>query len=491
MKKIFDRVMIGAGAACLLLAFQNCSPFSGKSLLVAPPSAEIVNSPPEQLAAIVPPWVGAAAGGEMQILKTKIDMADSVEFVNALPKGASFDSSTKTLYWLPQKGQAGSYNLDLKAGAAIGSLKIDISAITEENLKIFGPPETFADGDVGYIFVHGAGSVDRCVDHVDLANYWGASIDVIAPDVANRTVVCYDGRRGAIEAANKVAEQISQAKCGRFNKCVIITHSMGGLAMEHLFLNAPTNAVYQSVKDRTILMVSIASASGGSKVADIVYSDGGFPQEIMGGISRIFGANDASTGDLRVSVASHTIAPMTGNVGIPTFMVAGYSMKTLKEDRGIVLGFFDSVVDDVSPVVFNSDRTLASLDSLTGFESRSDGLVDFRSACGVLSDDPNNGMGRSATTDQHFSYCYSAPKKLNHYPLFVTNMNHYVISTPYADCHKSDNLCTTRIPNPFANTMSVDVKYNGMSAVEVIRAKIGKARTGVSTVIAANRINGV
>jgi len=101
-----------------------------------------------------------------------------------LPSGATFEASTRTLRWIPKKGQAGSYiiNVALDAnGFASKQIKINVAPMSEQSLQA-GPPSVYSDEQVGYVFVHGAGETDRCTDTSDLQAYWGDSLDVIAPN---------------------------------------------------------------------------------------------------------------------------------------------------------------------------------------------------------------------------------------------------------------------------------------------------------------------
>lgn len=475
----------------MIVAFQNCSPgFSSFSVQ----SIKLKNS--QEVSTESGSIVHKMSLSELQPFVHKFSTGgSSVEepvFPNGLPKGVNFDKASLELTWLPQKGQSGTYNIPVRLGNIESNFNLSVSAVNEQVLKTSGPPFQYQDGDIGYIFIHGAGNSDRCADQVDLANYWGESVNIIAPDVQNRTITCYNGSRGAAEVAKSVAEQMLNAKCGRFGKCIVVTHSMGGLVMEHILLHAraarsgdvapelyTSQQLYEKIRDKTLFVVSLASSAGGSKSASILNGEGAnrIGQELIAKVSRAFGLNDAATQSVVVSYASNVLAPMREDPGVPVFMVPGYSIKTLREELGLVIGYLGSLINNVPSQVFNADRTLAIMDSLTEFSSRSDGLVDFRSACGVMSDNENDGVGREVNIEEHFRYCFNAVKKSNHYVWFMTSLNHFNMSIPFSGCRENPNSCVSRLPNGQTGSFIQDLSLDGLSAVEVIRKKLGTIKT--------------
>lgn len=484
-RSVHFRGLVVVFAAGLCLLFQNCS---GGFRSTDGDSENPLNQGPQggpspDLKVI------SARGNVFEPLKLTVDIADSPSFPQGLPIGVVFDGGSRELRWIPAKAQAGRHEISVNDGSkAAGKIVIEANAASESSLTVNGPPVRYRDGDVGYVFVHGAGSVDRCANRADLNAYWGQGAQIIAPDPSTRFLACYDGRKAVADVARDVARQILSADCGRFNRCILITHSMGGLLVEHMFLHtrAPgpadpfpqmyaDRALYQEVKDRTLFVISLASSAGGSKTANIVAAGGAdhFGQEIIGEISRWFGADDDSTRNVVVEYASRIVAPFTEDPGVPFFMVPTYSTKTLIEERGAFAGIWDVLWNDLPPVVFNGNRELALVDTLTEFQARSDGLVEFRSSCGIASDEVNAGPGRSVPLDHHFRYCWSEPKKANHYVWFISNMNHFIVTGPSTECQRNSNPCLSRFPDASIGSYSVAPRYTGLSAVEVIRDRLG------------------
>lgn len=426
---------------------------------------------------------------ELKPIEIQLDTTKSVPDVGSLPLGARYDGNTKTFRWIPKKGQAGDYNFVLGTTTANVEhrLTVTVDPVSETQLKQ-GPFDLYKDGDVGYIFVHGAGDADRCADTQNLEEYWGETKNIIAPDTTNRKVVCYDGRKDAEESAQQVAQQILQADCGKFNRCIIITHSMGGLILNHILTHTraantqdikpslyDNRFLYQSVKNRALFVISLGSSAGGSKVADIVEhpTDYGFPQSIVNYIQALTGYGPSGyTRSNIVYYATQVLAPITDDTEVPFFMVAGFSEKQIDE-------YPNSVVNNSEmQKIFNGDYELMTLDQVALFRSRSDGLVSFRSACGVASGNVEDGPGRFATLAQHFQYCYSAPKKTNFYPWFATNLNHYLLASPTYDCTNSISPCRVLLANAEQGTMVEDPTFYKKNAAEVIRTKLTSNLTG-------------
>ena len=431
------------------------------------------------------------AGRELQSLTLTVPNGFSAT-ATSLPRGAFFDSATHRLLWLPQKGQSGQYQVELNdmQNNRI-HIPIQLSPISEDILSL-GPTDGVNDGDVGYVFVHGAGSVDRCVNHQDLANYWGEAPNLMKRSKGLSTVACYDGRQRIEYVAQQVAQQILDANCGTFHKCVVITHSMGGNVLEYILTHdrGPEGsdpepalfshpALYRSAKEKILEVISIASSAGGSRVADIVNDPGDNQafQAVVGQISDWFGSDDDATRGLTTQRSSDLLAPYGWDPGIPFFMVPGYSVKTVREQDGDTIGLFNDLIGNISLNVYQGNQDLASLDSIVQDNSRFDGLVDFRSSCGVASDNAHDGPGYGASLAAQLNYCYSAPKKHNHYVWFLSNLNHFLISAPWNGCHNSKNPCTTRDADLAHETFSENPSYIYLSAVEVIRAKLDQNRS--------------
>ncbi|HEY8271527.1 MAG TPA: hypothetical protein VIG33_11620 [Pseudobdellovibrionaceae bacterium] len=444
---------------------------------------------------------------ELQPYSYKFSGSETVSFQDALPAGAFYDSDTRTLYWIPTKGQRGDYNLGVKEGG-VDKFRIafHVLALDDYKLRYGGPPFHYQDGDVGYIFVHGVQDTDLCIDRSKLEQYWGGTPQTIAPDSNDRSLACYDGRKAVAAVAESVAHQIMDAKCGFYKKCIIITHSMGGLLMEHMFLHIrPPVAIdpvqswfdqrelYKAVREKTLFVISLASAAGGSKTADLVNGNAGtVSQDVIGALSRWMGANMDSTNNLMVAYASRVVAPMTEDPGVPFFMVPGFTTKTLYEARGFFGSIWDTLINSVPDTVFNGDGDLTFVDGVTEFPSRSDGVVDLRSSCGIASDDYNNGVGDKASLDDNLHYCWGAPKKANHYLWFAVNLNHSLITRPAAEvseCFSQENPCVPRFPASLGNLFPDDT-MKSWAAIDVIRNKIAMPRMPAAPVISKGSLAG-
>ena len=461
-----------------------------------------IPAPPDPSGGVTAPpttvTVSTVTAREMQPIE--LQFTNDFRIIDStLPAGSLYDSSLHQFLWLTKKGQAGSYMVQFTAsGNRTVQVPIVITAISQDMLAK-GPTDGYQDGDVGYVFVHGAGSVDRCVDTQNLADYWKNSPNIIGRKTGLSTLACYDGRNGAEYVAQSVAKQILNADCGRFKKCVIITHSMGGLVMEHilthvraaqasdpepvLFQNAQ---LYQSVKDKTLTVISLASAAGGSRVADIVHNPGNkvVLQTVIGTISQWLGSDDDSTESVQVGRASDILAPYGWDPGVPIYMVPGYTQKTVAEqDDDEIAAVFNDIVGNISLNVYQGDQSLATLETIVQFEGRSDGLIDFRSGCGIASDKPHDGPGYHASLAIQMQYCFSAPHKPSHYVWFLSNLNHYLISTDWNKCHNSKNPCTISDPDAAHGTFSQNSSYRYLSAVEAIRAKLDVNRQGNPAVV--------
>ncbi|MGZ3795928.1 MAG: hypothetical protein ACXVB1_06170, partial [Pseudobdellovibrionaceae bacterium] len=434
--------------------------------------------------------VHEASFSELEPYSYKFTGSESLSFPEDLPPGAFYDPQTRGIYWIPAKGQRGDYSFNVQeSGVVKFHFTFHVLGLDESKLRYGGPPFHYQDGDVGYIFVHGAQDKDLCADRSSLDLYWGKAPLTLAPDSNLRYLTCYDGRKAVADVAESVARQIMDAQCGLFKKCIIVTHSMGGLLMEHMFLHArpPTGtdqmpswylnrALYQSVREKTLFVISLASAAGGSKTADVAKGNtANLAQEVVGVLSRWMGADLDSTANLMVAYASRVVAPFQEDPGMPFFMVPGYTTQTLYEATGVLGSLVDTLTNSIPDKVFNGNRELTLIDQITSFSSRSDGLVDFRSSCGIASADYNDGVAENASLDDHFHYCWGAPKKANHYLWFAVNLNHALITlstSEIPECSSSENPCQSRFPASIG-TLVPDESFKGMGAIDVIRSKVG------------------
>ena len=93
-----------------------------------------------------------------------------------------------------------------------------------------------------------------------------------------------------------------------------------------------------------------------------------------------------------------------------------------------------------------------------------------------MDNNDHGGNGYSAALATHLAYCYSAAKKPNHYVWFLSNLNHYLIQTPWAGCPNTTFPCMTWEPNSSAGTFSINSAYTNQSPVAVIRSKLDANR---------------
>ena len=370
---------------------------------------------------------------ELAPLSLRLDAANAQ--VSRIPPGAVFDPASRTVRWIPTRGQAGQHRLDYTQDGSLHSLTIRVDAIDETLLRA-GPPVPYADGEIGYIFLHGKTDDDLCQDGAGLNDYWGDTINILAPVPSSRRVVCYDGRQAVVDQAHQVARQISDASCGSFGRCILVAHSMGGLMIEHILHRAPADPTFAAAQSKVLLVLAMASAAGGSKAADVVVHPGRYPiaQEAIGRISDFFGAAENSTQNLVPDVAA-SVAPINSTAKTPFFMVAGYSLEIVTE-AGDLGGLLGGLFSDGNDHIFNGDTSYAALDLAVSFRARSDGIVSFRSSCGAASVDMEAGPARAAPISEHFDYCATTPKRPSHYPWLLANQNHSHIVLPGNDCPK-------------------------------------------------------
>jgi len=83
---------------------------------------------------------------------------------------------------------------------------------------------------------------------------------------------------------------------------------------------------------------------------------------------------------------------------------------------------------------FNGNNDLTMLDRLVDFGSRSDGMVDFRSACGSRATPRTAGRAPTPRSRSISRNCAQSAKKPNHYIWFATDMNHLLIQHAWAGC---------------------------------------------------------
>lgn len=404
----------------------------------------------------------------------------------ALPEGALYDG--RVLRWLPRVGQTGAYKIEFKNTLGENGFVLNLQVAARSPAVLArGPSDGAADGDVGFVFIHGMGSVDRCANAADLAAYWSGAPAVIGREAGSRTVACYDARASAESQAVKVAQQIVDANCGKFNRCILITHSMGGLVTEFIMTHdrpAKTGEaepglfdhaeLFKKAKMKTLAVISLASAAGGSRVADALESSNSSSiASFVGGVARWIGSGTQSAHSVTVARAN-ALVPIDADPGVPFYMVAGYSVKSAWEWDPWFGGLW-SAVDDIPMTVFQGDQELMGLDSVIQPSTRWDGLVDFRSACGVRSSDSRFGPGYSAGTDLSFNFCATAAHKPNHFPWLISNLNHYLIAMPWTGC-AGENPCETREYNPSTKSFAVSSAMAGMSAIHALRYKLDRAR---------------
>lgn len=422
----------------------------------------------------------------------------TVEQISGLPRGARFDATSQTLLWIPQLGQTGEHEVWVRTAPASGKaedeatsndvpLILSIAPAKAEHL-MGGPPRSYATGDVGFVFIHGKADEDMCEDPKDVEDYWGNGPDLLAGAPEHRTLACYDGRKAVADTAEGVAKQILSAPCGRYDKCIVVAHSMGGLMITHMLthVRAPEesdaepelfrhNALFRAVRERVLFVISIASSSGGSRAADIVIDaeDRGPIQRLGGEISRVFGQYNGSTENLVVKRATRVVAPLQEDPGVPFFMIAGYSVRILDGASGLSLDLVGALLDDEETAeLFNGATELGLLDALVDFHSRSDGLVSFRSACGIASDSGTAGPGHDSELEKQFEYCYASAKRPNHYLWFLINLNHFLIREPTDRCQDKDNRCRVHVPSAEHGGLVHDPSLDGMDTQTVIKTKL-------------------
>lgn len=390
-----------------------------------------------------------------------------------IPLGARWDAIKQTLFWIPQKGQAGTYAVRTSGGALLATLNVSPATGLQQ-----GPPVRYHDGDIGFVYVHGLSPSNYCLKPQELVNYWGLTPALLSPHADLRTLSCYDGTRPVEESAIFVAQQILTAPCGPYGKCVVVAHSMGNLILEYILTHArpaqvgdpepllfASHALFAQVKAKLLFVISVASAAGGSKVASILNNSGGqdLLQTLAGTLFSLSGDKTPATLSLTTQRATTILAPVTADPGIPFFMVAGYTTQTTEEAGG--------VLSSVPQTVYNADSRYAAIDSVVRFNARSDGMVDFRSACGVASLNEGDGPGYSAPLVYHFLYCQSAPRKPNHYLWFLSNLNHSLIAAPWSGCANAQNPCISWFPDA-TGALKYDPTFYAKSSIEVIRAKL-------------------
>lgn len=351
-------------------------------------------------------------------------------------------------------------------------MELKVEAQSEDVLHL-GPPRSYRDGDVGYIYIHGMSMINHCTKDEKAWSVWRGTADIVSPDEKTRSAVCYDGRDRVDQQAAAVAQQMINAPCGRFNRCILIAHSMGGLMIEYILLHAdesshpnPTEReLFRRVREKTLFVVELGSASGGAEVANVVKYPEQYPKlkHLMGKIGKLVPSREA-VNVLALDFATQIGAPLQGDPQVPVFMVPGYSRKNL----------LSRTYQYNSDNAFNGNLELAALDRSMGLNARSDGLVSFRSACGIASADETDGPGYKASLNAQLDYCFFSPKKPQHYVWFSMDLNHYAISSPFPKCKNEPTSCQ-------AHTLDVNgqiierADFQGMDSVNVIRYFLANA----------------
>jgi len=386
---------------------------------------------------------------------------------------------TQTLRWIPARGQVGEVSVTFQIAGQPHIISFRIEPIADAVLKE-GPLDLYDDGDLGMIFIHGRVDADLCANRTALWDYWDGGVDGVDPVGGDRTLACYDGRARVDVVAVQVAQQIVAARCGHFNRCVAVTHSMGGLILEYILTHArpapageddPSlfahHALFTEAKARLLFSIAIASAAGGSKVAAMVVEPSNFPDatRVVGEIASIFGAVTGATTSL-VPERAAQLAPLDVDPGLPIFMVAGFSDEIIITDSSLVGNWWEMLTSDDGEDYFNGDTGYASLDMLAAFSSRSDGIVAFRSACGIASASINDGPGRRASLEEQAAYCMEAPKKPQHYVWLAANQNHSHIATMGRDCSRIG--CRIYRASPDGK-LEHDSFFDGLGVMSTIR----------------------
>ncbi len=433
-------------------------------------------------------------------------------YVTQMPEGAIFNSKNGTIEWIPQKGQAGNHNIyyniksketDSQASLVSGnrSLRIQVLKPSDDSYYHFnGPPDVYKDSEIGYIFIHGKTINNMCNQPENISsnvqNYWKNSTSIIAPNNENRTLICYDATNHVPVSAKSVAEQIINASCGSYNRCVVITHSMGGLMIEFILTHAreavdsdpepehyADNQLFKKVKERLLFVISIASAAGGSKVADLLVHPGdhSVAQEVIGRYSEIFvvdGQNHGSTYSLAIQRATGVLSPLNADPEIPFFMVPGYSRKVQEDIEENLETVWDTLTGNDEDYMdkFDGNEEYMYLDFFTNFRSRSDGVVAFRSACGLKSADAHHGPGHDNRLEEHLNYCDQTPKKANHFVWFLSHFNHQNIIS-LVSCNNFAHPCQHLFPDQarMSGYIEGESDYNELNTPELIRKLLTKS----------------
>lgn len=408
------------------------------------------------------------------LVPRKIQLPVGVNLIDeGWPQGLRYDAENHIISWLPQQNQAGAYELKLSQEQRDGVLVLEVEAQPEETLRL-GPPRSYRDGDVGYIYVHGMSMTNYCATDEKGWKAWRAAADIVSPDENTRSAVCYDGRGRVDQQAAAVAQQIIDAPCGAFNRCIMIAHSMGGLMIEYILLHADESShpdaaereLFRRVREKILFVVELGSASGGAEVANVVKYPERYPKlkHLMGSIGKLVPSRDAID-VLALDFATQIGAPLNGNPQVPVFMVPGYSRKNL-------LSKTQKTIRADGP--FNGRLELAALDRSMALNSRSDGVVTFRSACGIASDDETAGPGYKASLNEQFEYCFLSPKKPQHHVWFSMDLNHYAIASPFSLCQSEPSSCQV-------HTLDTDdqiikrTDLQGMDSMQVMRYFLANA----------------
>lgn len=427
--------------------------FQGQGGSDATPGSD-VDTPESQI-----PVLDSTSSKELLPLRIKLPENEYYFVKESLPTGSVLNENGRELLWLPQKGEEGAYKLSvLNAAKSEFIYEVRIDAQSDDDMAI-GPSAWYREGDIGFIYVHGMSQNDVCETPGKGQDYWLGTPDILGKQSNLNSIVCYDGRDRVETQARKVADQILTSSCGAYGRCVVLTHSMGGLMLEYILHRslsgdtpAADRAAFQAVREKIAFVVSIASAAGGSKLANIVKYPDRYPDaSLLANIVKPFLASGGAVDSLQVEFASQTVAPMDVDPKMPFFMIPGYS-----KEEGIGLNSFNGMYE------------LGVLDSNAKFQSRSDGLVDFRSACGVASDREDDGPGRGTSLDSQFQYCFGAPKKPSHHVWFSINLNHAAIHQPFTQCSDAKNGCLVHVGKP-GESYQASPELTGMDAVNIMR----------------------